>query len=148
MTLAHDTDPMLAAAIVQGMAEALIFADCEGITRTWNPGAEALFGFTAAEAIGQSLDLIIPEAMRAAHWRGYRRAIEEGRTHHGRRSMVTRALTKTGETIYVDMSFALVHNADGSVAGSVAVASDANERYLKERDMKKRLAELEGNAPV
>jgi len=132
-----------ASEIIQGMSDALIFSDREGITRVWNPGAEALFGFTAEEAVGQSIDLIIPEAMREMHWKGYHRAVSEGKTRYGRRSMVTRALTKNGETVYVDISFALVFHEDGSVAGSVAVASDANERYLKEREMKKRLAELE-----
>ena len=133
----------LAADLLRDMAEAVVFADREGVIRAWNPGAEALFGFSAAESLGRSLDLIIPEPLRRAHWQGFERALAEGTTRHGRRAMITRALHAEGRRLYVDMSFAVVRDCSGRVAGSVAVARDATERYLEERRLRERLAELE-----
>jgi PAS domain S-box-containing protein len=84
-----------------------------------------MFGFSAAEAIGQSLDIIIPERLREAHWRGFHAAIASGRTRLNGRPTVTRALHKSGATLYVEMSFAMVCATSGEVIGSVAVARDA-----------------------
>jgi PAS domain S-box-containing protein len=129
--------------LLRDMAEALVFADTGGVIRAWNPGAEAVFGYSAADAIGRNLDLIIPENLRQAHWRGFERAIAEGATRHGRRAMITRALHATGDKLYVDMSFAVVRDCSGAVIGAVAVARDATERYLEERRLRERLAVLE-----
>lgn len=128
--------------ILRSMPEALIYADLEGIIRRWNPGAETVFGFSAAEALGQSLDLIIPERMRKAHWDGFNKAIVRGGTLPGRTSMITRSLHKSGEQIYVDMSFAMVKDESGKMLGSMAVARDATKRFLEEKSMRKQLAEL------
>ena len=130
--------------LIDQMAEALIFADRQGVIRRWNAGAEAIFGFTAEEAVGQSLDLIIPERLREPHWRGFAAAMERGAAQHGRISRVTKALTGGGNSIYVDMSFAVVTDGKGSVLGSVAVARDVSARYREEQALRKRLAELEG----
>lgn len=132
----------LPADILRCMPEALIFSDLEGIIRQWNPGAETVFGFPATEALGQSLDLIIPERMRKAHWDGFNKAIVRGGTLPGRKSMITRSLHKSGEQIYVDMSFAMVKDASGKMLGSMAVARDATARFLEEKSMRKQLAEL------
>lgn len=121
-------DSHLYAAIVEQVAEAVVFADCVGVIRVWNRGAERLFGFTAAEAVGASLDLMIPERLRAAHWSGFNAAIARGATRHGAQVRMTRAVHKDGRRLYVDMSFAVVVGPDGRVAGSVAVARDATER--------------------
>lgn len=128
--------------ILRSMPEALIFADLDGIIRLWNPGAETVFGFTAAESIGQSLDLIIPERMRKAHWDGFNKAIVRGGTLPGRTSMITRSLHKSGESIYVDMSFAMVKNPAGQMLGSMAVARDATARFQEEKNLRRQLAEL------
>lgn len=133
----------LAVDLLRDIAEAVVFADREGVIRAWNPGAEALFGFPAAEALGRSLDLIIPEHLRRAHWQGFERAIAEGATRHGRRSIITRALHADGSRLYVDMSFAVVRDRSGAVVGSAAVARDATARHLEERRLRERLAELE-----
>lgn len=130
--------------ILECMAEALIFADPRGIIRMWNPGAESLFGYIATEAIGQSLDLIIPERLRNAHWEGFNRALRLGTTMHGRRSIITRALHKNGGQLYVDMSFAVVKNQAGETTGSTAVARDATDRYLEEKKLRRELADLMG----
>lgn len=125
--------------ILRSMPEALVYADLEGIIRRWNPGAETVFGFTAAEALGQSLDLIIPERMRKAHWDGFNKAIVRKGTLPGRTSMITRSLHKSGEQIYVDMSFAMVKDESGKLLGSMAVARDATKRFLEEKSMRKQL---------
>lgn len=144
--MVHTFDPAAASLhrdVLRDIADALIFADRQGIIRLWNPGAQALFGYAQEEALGQSLDLIIPEKLRAAHWQGYHRALERGMTAHGRRAMITRALHKDGATRYVDMSFAVVRNAAGEAIGSAAVARDATERYSEEKRLRRELAELQ-----
>ena len=119
--------------IFASMQEALVFADLEGIIRAWNAGAEILFGFGANEAIGQSVVLIVPEKMRRAHWDGFNKAVAHGGILSARGARITRALQKNGETLYVEMSFAMVYDAAGVMTGSVAVARDATARYLAER---------------
>lgn len=103
------------------LAEAVIFADREGIIRSWNARAEAVFGYAAAEAIGQSLDLIIPEHLRAAHWRGYHAAIAAGRTRHGGKPMLTRATHKDGSKVYLEVAFGIVGGPQGAL-GALATA--------------------------
>lgn len=102
------------------MGDELIFADREGVIRRWSARAEALFGYRADEALGRSLDLIIPEHLRAAHWRGYRAAIETGRTRLGGKPMRTRGTRKDGGKVYVEMAFRLVTDEKGAVLGAVA----------------------------
>ena len=128
--------------ILQSMPEALVFADLQGIIQRWNPGAENVFGFTSAEAVGQSLDLIIPERMRKAHWEGFNKAIERGGTLPGRTSAITRAIHKSGDPFYVDMSFAMVKDQAGKLIGAMAVARDATKRFQEEKELRRQLAEL------
>jgi len=128
--------------ILRSMPEALIFCDLEGIIRVWNGGAEKVFGWSAAEAVGQSLDLIIPERMRKAHWDGFNQALARGGVKPGRTSMITRSLHKSEEFIYVDMSFEMVRDEAGQMLGSLAVARDATKRFNDEKALRKQLAEL------
>jgi len=121
------------ARIVADVPDALIYADAGGAIRAWNAGAETLFGFSAAEALGQSLDLIIPERLRAAHWAAYDRAMAAGRARLGAQVRTTRATPKDGRRLYVDMSFGVVRGEDGAALGSVAMARDATERTLAEQ---------------
>jgi PAS domain S-box-containing protein len=123
----------LAHAIIDQSADAIIFADADGVTRVWNAAASAIFGFTAEETIGRSLDMIIPERLREAHWSGFRRAVESGVTRLDGRPTITRGLHKSGKRLYVEMSFAVVRAPDGTVAGSVAIARDATARYEQQR---------------
>ncbi|HEX6735578.1 MAG TPA: PAS domain S-box protein [Azonexus sp.] len=129
--------------IIDQMADALIYSDRQGAIRRWNAAAEALFGHPAAQALGQSLDLIIPDNLRAAHWSAFDRAMETGATRLHGRPTVTRALTADGRSIYVEMSFALVVDASGTAIGSVAVARDVTQRRQEEKELKARLVELE-----
>jgi PAS domain S-box-containing protein len=119
--------------IVADVADALIYADKDGVIRAWNAQAEAVFGFSTAEALGQRLDLIIPERFRAAHWTGFNRAMERGHTTHGAEVRTTRSKHKDGRKLYVDMTFSVVKSADGRVLGSAAMARDVTERYLAEK---------------
>ena len=129
--------------IVEAASEAIIFADRDGRIRLWNRGAELVFGYTPAEVIGQSLDVIIPERLRRAHWDAYGRSLETGRTKHTDRVLTTRSMHKNGSKLYVDLSFGLVKDANGFVLGAFAIGRDCTERYLADGATKARLVELE-----
>jgi len=124
--------PQLAQWIVEQTTDAVIYADREGTILLWNRAAGALFGHDPAQALGQSLDLIIPQHLRAAHWAGFRAAMESGRTRLAGRPALTRAVHQNGTKLYVEMTFAVVKDDAGNVVGSVAVARDATERMRKE----------------
>ncbi|MDM0109671.1 PAS domain S-box protein [Variovorax sp. J22R24] len=121
------------ALILEQAAEAVIYANKAGVIERWNAAAVAMFGYTASEALGQNLDLVIPEHLRKAHWRGFDAAMENGKTRLGGRPTMTRGLHKTGQKLYLEMSFALVADASGSALGSVAVARDVTERVEREK---------------
>lgn len=120
-------------AILEQMADALIYSGTDGTIQRWNRAAESLFGFSADEAIGQSLDLIIPEHLRAAHWRGFDAAIKSGVMRLNGRPTLTRGLHKSGKKLYVEMSFALVVDDAHAAQGSVAIARDVTERAEREK---------------
>ena len=109
-------------AIVEQGPEAIIFADREGLIRLWNARAEQMFGYAAGEALGQSLDLIIPPHLRDAHWQGYRRAIAAGRTRLDGKPMLTRATHKDGSKLYVELAFGIVSDPQRGVLGALATA--------------------------
>ena len=94
------------------------------------------FGFSPEEALGQSLDLIIPERFRDAHWTAYDKALEAGNTKYRGKALPTRSQTKAGDTIYVELTFAIVKDASGTVLGALAHARDITERFLKEREQR------------
>ena len=123
--------------ILADVPDALIHADVEGVIRAWNAGAEALFGFSAAEALGVSLDLIIPERLREPHWVAYRRAMARGATRGGAEVRTTRGTHKDGRKLYVDMSFCVVTDGAGQSLGSAAMARDVTSRYLAELERRK-----------
>jgi PAS domain S-box-containing protein len=127
-------DEQLAESILDEVADALIYADRSGTIRRWNHACAALFGFSAEEALGQNLDLIIPTHLRASHWRGFRAAIERGLTRLQGRPTLTRALHKNGRRLYVEMTFALVKpNGASEPSGAVAVVRDVTERVMAEK---------------
>ena len=126
----------LAERIVDSAGDAVIFADQTGTIRRFNRAAEALFGFSAADALGQSLDLIVPEHLRGPHWRGFDAAMKSGALKLEGKPTLTRALHKSGRKLYIEMTFALVRDAEGTVLGSVAMARDVTERVERERAAK------------
>ncbi len=119
--------------ILEQTADALVYSNREGVIERWNAAAASMFGYAFAEAYGQSLDLIIPEPLRAAHWRGFEAAMVNGSTRLHGRPTLTHAARKTGERIYVEMSFSLVIDELGKAIGSVAIARDVTERVLREK---------------
>ena len=124
----------LAESILEHIADAVIYADGTGTIRRWNRSAADLFGYGSEEALGQSLDLIIPERLRPAHWRGFEAAVTSGALKLSGRPTVTRAMHRTGRRLYVEMTFALVTaHAGGAARGAVAVARDVTERIEQQR---------------
>ena len=118
--------------ILEQMQDAVIVADTEGTIRMWNRGAEVLFGFSAAEAVGSGLNLLVPARFRQAHNEGFRQAIAAGHLRTEGRVMTTRSNHKNECRLYVDFSFSLLKDARGQVFGVVAVARDATARHLEE----------------
>jgi PAS domain S-box-containing protein len=123
----------LDARILDDVADALISADRSGTITRWNRASTTLFGFSAEEALGQSLDLIIPEHLREAHWKGFDAALASGTMKLAGRPTLTRAQHKDGRKLYIEMTFALVTDTGGAVLGSVAMARDVTERVMRER---------------
>jgi PAS domain S-box-containing protein len=120
--------------ILEQIADAVIFADVTGTILRWNHAAAALFGYSAAETLGQNLDLIIPEHLRAAHWRGFEAAMTNGVMKLEGRPTVTRTTHQTGRKLYVEMTFALVREqAEGAARGAVVVARDVTLRIERQR---------------
>ena len=126
----------LEARILDDVADALIYSDRSGTILRWNGASTALFGFAANEALGQNLDLIIPEHLRPAHWKGFEAAIASGAMKLAGRPTLTRALHKSGRKLYIEMTFALVRDTSGTMQGSVAMARDVTERVERERAAK------------
>jgi PAS domain S-box-containing protein len=129
--------------IIEGAQDAIIFADKEGIIRLWNSGAEAIFGYSAAEAIGETLDLIVPEKLREKHWEGYRKVMDTGVTKYGSDILAVPALKKDDSRLSVEFTIVLLKNDSGKPIGTAAIMRDVTERWQREKELKKRLAELE-----
>jgi PAS domain S-box-containing protein len=106
----------------------MIYVDCDGAIRVWNRAAEALFGYSADEVLGKSLDVIILERVRGAQWEGFREAVKTGRIKHAGRVMTTRSVHKNGSKLYVDVSFALVKDRASRVKGALATGHNCRDR--------------------
>jgi len=141
-------DAELAARLLEQNPDATIFAGTDGMIAVWNEAAERVFGHKAADAIGKSLDIIIPEQYRDAHWTGYDRALADGDTKFKGQALTTRAARADGETIYVDLAFAIIKDASGSVTGAMATARDVTERFNRDREMRRELRELKAAKPA
>ncbi|HET9580887.1 MAG TPA: PAS domain S-box protein [Usitatibacter sp.] len=128
------------AAVVDQVPVSIILSDREGRIVAWNRASEALFGFAASEVMGQSLDVIIPEHLRKAHWEGFDRSLASGTTKYAGRVMTTRAVHKDGRRLYVEFSFGMLKDASGAVTAVMAVGRDGTERFLREKEMRARMA--------
>jgi len=133
-------------ALVQAAGDAIIAADVEGRIVLWNPAAERLFGFTAAEALGSSLNLIIPERFRARHWTGYQTVMQTGQPRYGAQVLRVPAIHKEGQRLSIAFTVALLHAPDGHRTGIAAIVRDDTERWQEEQTLRQRLAALEGRA--
>ena len=131
----------LGAALLSSTGDAIVAADEEGIIRFWSPGAERIFAFTAAEAMGQSLDMIIPERLRERHWQGYRQVMRTGRSRYGAGDLLAvPGLRKDGTRISLEFTIAPLRGTDGRMVGLVAVLRDVTARYEELRDLRKKAA--------
>ncbi|HYA63780.1 MAG TPA: PAS domain S-box protein [Candidatus Sulfotelmatobacter sp.] len=137
------THQWLCESIVDQIPLAIIFGDKEGLVRLWNAGAEAMFGWSASEVLGKSMDLIIPEKHRARHWEGYFHVMKTGLTKYGQGVLAVPALTKDGRRISVEFNIALLKDADGQVLGAAASIQDVTARWERDKALRARLAELE-----
>jgi len=129
--------------IVDLSQDGIMFADRDGIIRLWNSGAETIFGYESEEAIGNSLDLIIPGKLRQRHWEGYHKVMDTGKTRYGKELLKVPALKKDGERISVEFSIVLVRDNQNKVLGSAAIMRDVTERWKQEKELKERLKFLE-----
>ena len=137
------TQEWLCRIIIEESSDAIMFADREGIIRLWNRGAERMFGYSEAEALGQSLDLIIPENLRGRHWDGYYRVMESGESRYSTEMLSAPALRKDGTRISTEFSMVMVKGSDGTVRGVAAVIRDVSARWQREKELKERIRVLE-----
>ena len=129
--------------LVAHIGDAVIVCDREGLITLWNPGAERMFGYTEAQALGQTLNLITPERLRNRHHDGYAHSMETGTTRYGNDVLRVPAINKDGENMSIAFTVAMLKGPDGQVTGVAAVIRNETERFAQERALKKRIAELE-----
>jgi PAS domain S-box-containing protein len=129
--------------IVDESQLAIIFGDKEGKILLWNRGAEEMFGWTASEAVGQSMDLIIPEKQRGRHWEGYEQVMQTGVSKYGRNLLAVPAQTKDGRRISVEFNISLVRSPEGEITGAAATMQDVTARWERDKQLRARLAAAE-----
>jgi PAS domain S-box-containing protein len=131
----------VAEAVVSSAADAIVAADRDGIIRFWNPGAERIFGHTAGEAMGQSLDLIIPDRLRQRHWDGYRHTMATGKSRYGEgETLSVPALRQDGATISIEFTVVPLKSEAGKMAGIIAIMRDVTRRFEEVRALRRKLA--------
>ena len=131
--------------LVAGMPDAIIYADAEGNIAVWNAGATRMFGFSEAEALGQSLDIIIPAAIRERHWQGFHQTMRTGETRYGDgQILAVPAIRKDGTRISVEFTIVPFTGADGRMTGIAAIMRDATSRFEELRNLRKQLAAVAG----
>jgi PAS domain S-box-containing protein len=132
----------VARALLSGVADAIVACDRDGIIRFWNPGAGRIFGFAADEAVGRSLDIIIPERLRARHWDGYRAMMASGESRYaGGDTLSVPALRKDGAQISVEFTLVAVQDASGATSGLAAVMRDVTARFEESKALRRQLRE-------
>jgi len=143
LTVANIPD-ILFQAVLSTRSDAIIAADKKGIIRFWNPGAERIFGFSSTDAIGQSLDIIIPERLRQRHWDGYDLAMKTGRSRYGEGDVLAvPAIRKDGGQVSVEFTVMLLRDEVGRLLGIAALLRDVTARFEELRALKRQLAARE-----
>ena len=138
--------PGLADALLASEADAIVASDREGRITFWNPGATRIFGHTADEALGQSLDLIIPEPQRARHWEGYRRVVATGESRYGGGDLLAvPALRRDGVRISIEFTIIPVKEPGGRLTSMVSVIRDVTAKFEETRQLRRRLAAVEAD---
>ena len=137
------TSPFDFAALVAAAGDAVVVSDPSGAITVWNPAATRIFGYESEEAIGQSLDLITSERQRRRHWEGYTKTMQTGVTKYGADVLRVPAIHKDGHTLSIAFTVGLIHGADNAVTGIAAIIRDETQRWNDEREMRRRLTDLE-----
>jgi PAS domain S-box-containing protein len=133
----------LAQALVATEADAILAVDRSGLIRFWNPGAHRIFGFTDEEAVGQSLDLIIPNTLRARHNAGFEQVMASGKTRYGSGDLLAvPALAKDGRRISVEFTIVLLRDSFGATSGAAAIMRDVTARFEETRALRREIAAL------
>jgi PAS domain S-box-containing protein len=132
-------------AFIQSAGDAIVAAGTDGSIVLWNRAAERIFGYTEAEALGHSLDLIIPEHLRIRHWEGYRRVMQTGETRYGAEVLRVPAVHKDGRRLSIAFTVALLYSPNREIQAIAAIIRDETSRWAEERALRQRLAELEEN---
>lgn len=135
----------LGEAVLSSPADAILATDRQGNICFWNSGAARIFGFAEAEAVGASLDLIIPERLRKRHWDGWLQVMESGQTRYGAGDLLSvPAVAKDGRQISVEFTIILLRNADHHIIGMAAILRDVTKRFEEMRQLRRQLAERAG----
>jgi PAS domain S-box-containing protein len=135
-------------ALLQTSSDAIVVSDAEGRIVFWNPGAIRIFGFDAVEAVGQSLDLIIPEKLRARHWQGYGHVMATGHSRYGEGDLLSvPALTKDGRRISVEFTIVMLRDEHGTAIGMASIMRDSTTRFEEMKSLRRKIRELESAAP-
>jgi len=130
-----------AGCLVSSMADAIVYADAEGVIRVWNRGATRIFGFAEAEALGRSLDLIVPENLRERHWQGYRATMRTGQSRYGNGQILSvPAVRKDGARVSVEFTIVPFTDNAGRMIGIAAIMRDATARFEELRALRRQLA--------
>ena len=138
----------LADALLRSASDAIIATDRDSVVTFWNPGAVRIFGFSADEAVGQSLDFIIPENLRARHGAGYRQTMATGQSRYGEGDLLSvPALTKTGQRISVEFTIVMLRDEQGLPAGTAAILRDVTRNFQEKLALRRQVAELQRTVP-
>ncbi|MEM5385015.1 MULTISPECIES: PAS domain-containing protein [Paraburkholderia] len=129
--------------LVHAIGDAVVISDKSGAITLWNPAAERMFGFTQEEALGKSLDLIIPERLRGRHWEGYEKTMATGQTRYGNDVLRVPSVHKDGRALSIAFTVALLYSDTRELTGIVAIIRDETARFQEDRNLRKRIAELE-----
>jgi PAS domain S-box-containing protein len=153
MTAVHPlTDDLVGAALVQDGPDAIVACDRDGMIRVWNSGAERIFGFSRAEALGQSLDIVIPERLRARHWQGYHEMIRTGRSRYSAgETLSVPAQRKDGSRVSIAFTLLAIKGPDDAVVGLVAVMRDVTAQFEEMKRLRQQAGSRaldRGPAPV
>lgn len=131
----------LSQAVLMSETDAIVATDREGRIQFWNPGAQRIFGYAGAEALGQSLDLIIPPGLRARHWEGYHRVMASGTTHYGSGDVLSvPGITKAGQRVSLEFSIVMLRDAAGQLAGMASIMRDVTTRFEEMKRLRQQQA--------